>query len=364
MKRFIDIHVPITSCNFKCSYCYVTQMEKNNTEKISFLYPVEIVRKALSVNRLGGVCLFNVCGLGETLLPQELLSYVRVLLEEGHYVMIVTNGTLSKRFSEIAQLDTKLLERLFFKFSFHYIELKRLNLLDTFISNVNLMREHGCSFTIEITPCDELEPYIDEIKEISLKEFGAYPHVTIPRKENDDTIPLLSKHSFEEFCDIWGTFKSELFDFKKQIWGKKRTEFCHAGEWSGLLDLGTGLWSPCYNIRAQKRNMFINIDKPFIFYPVGRHCQMPHCYNGHSFLAFGDIPEIDIFTFNQLRDRECIDGSHWLTKNVNSFLAGRLNNENVVDYSIKEKLKFTHKKYTTISRNVISRILKSNVILK
>lgn len=85
MKRFIDIHVPITSCNFKCHYCYVTQMEKNETEQVDFKYSPEIVRKALSKQRLGGVCLFNVCGLGETLIPSQIVQYIKVLLEEGHY---------------------------------------------------------------------------------------------------------------------------------------------------------------------------------------------------------------------------------------------------------------------------------------
>lgn len=361
MKRFIDIHVPITNCNFKCNYCYVTQMCKNNTEKVAFLYPVETVRKALSVKRLGGVCLFNVCGLGETLIPRKVISYVKALLEEGHYVMIVTNGTLTSRFDEISSMDSDLLKRLFFKFSFHYMELVRLNLLETYIKNVKLMKEHGCSFTIEITPCDELEPYIDKIKEICLKEFGAYPHVTIPRKENDDIIPLLSRHSFEEFCDIWGSFESDLFEFKKQIWGQTRKEFCHAGEWSGLLNLGTGVWTPCYNIRAQKRNIFANPDEPFVFYPVGKHCKMPHCYNGHSFLSMGCIPELNTYHYNQLRNRQCKDGTHWLSDEVDSFYAGRLEKENSVEYSLQDKFVFAAKKYSTIVRNVTAKVMGNNI---
>ena len=56
------------------------------------------MRKALSKERLGGICLINFCGGGETLLPPEIVKYIRVLLEEGHYIMIVTNATVSKRF--------------------------------------------------------------------------------------------------------------------------------------------------------------------------------------------------------------------------------------------------------------------------
>lgn len=356
MKRFIDIHVPITACNFKCDYCYVTQMGKNNTERVEFKYSPEHVRKALSKERLGGACLFNVCGLGETLIPKEINKYLEALLAEGHYVMVVTNGTLTERFKEIERFDEGMRKCLFFKFSFHYLELKRLNKMEEFISNVNRIKNAGCSFTIEITPNDKLEPYIDEIKDICMKEFGALCHVTIPRMENDNVIPLLSKHSFEDFCLIWGTFKSELFDFKKSIWGVKRKEFCHAGEWSGLLNLGTGIWTPCYSIKAQKKNIFENIDKPIEFYPVGKCCKMPHCYNGHSYLTMGNIPEIDTYHFNQLRDRECVDGSHWLTPEVNEFFNGRLDAENSSNYSSKDKLIFTKYKYKTIIKNVAGKI--------
>lgn len=361
MKRFIDLHVPITACNFKCHYCYVTQMNKNNTEKVKFKYSPEQVRKALSVKRLGGICLFNVCGLGETLIPEQVLEYIKVLLEEGHHLMIVTNGTLSQRFEAIEKFDTNLKRRLFFKFSFHYLELKRLNLMETFFENVNKMKKSGCSFTIEITPNDELEQYIDEIKEVLLENVGAMCHVTIPRKESDKDIPLLSKHNVDKFYEIWSTFDSELLNFKKEIWGVKRKEFCHAGEWTGLLDLGSGIWTPCYCIRGQKKNIFENPDKPIEFYPVGKKCKMPHCYNGHSFLTMGNIPEINSYHFNQLRDRVDNNGEHWLTDEVNEFYNTRLEDENKTTYTLKEKINFSKYKYKTLSKNVIFKILKKDI---
>lgn len=124
MKKFIDIHVPISICNFNCKYCYVKQEKNNDREKTIFKYSPETVKKALSIERMGGICHFNICGEGETLIPRELVEYVRVLLENGHYVMIVTNGTLSNRFDEYFQLPKECIERLAFKFSFHYQELK------------------------------------------------------------------------------------------------------------------------------------------------------------------------------------------------------------------------------------------------
>ena len=52
----------------------------------------------------------NFCAGGETLLSDEVLPVVHELLCEGHYVMIVTNGTLTKRFEEISNWSEELLE--------------------------------------------------------------------------------------------------------------------------------------------------------------------------------------------------------------------------------------------------------------
>lgn len=358
MKKFIDIHVPITACNLRCHYCYVTQMCKSNTEKVEFKYSPQHVGKALSAKRLGGKCLINICGLGETLIPKELIAFIKVLLDQGHYVMIVTNGVLSERFNEIAELSPKLLSRLMFKFSFHFLELKRLSILDVFFKNVEKMRQAGCSFTVEITPTDELEPYIDDIREICMSRLGALCHVTIPRKENHKAIPLLSSHTIDEFYKVWSVFDSELLNFKYSIWGVKRKEFCHAGEWTALLDLGTGLMTPCYNIRGQKQNIFQDVDKPIIFYPVGSGCKMPHCYNGHAFLALGDIPSINTLHYGKLRDRVDTQGRHWLNEDMREFLNERLEYNNDDEYTICQRLGFNYKKYYLLMENIFEKAIK------
>lgn len=124
IKRYIDCYVPITTCTLRCHYCYITQHGLFAQKIPKLKYSVGTVRKALSKERLGGTCLINFCAAGETLLLKELLDYVRALLEEGHYVMIVTNATVSNRFDEVVKFPPDLLRRLFFKFSYHYLELK------------------------------------------------------------------------------------------------------------------------------------------------------------------------------------------------------------------------------------------------
>ena len=139
LKRYIECYIDTETCNLRCHYCYIAQMRKFNNKLAKFGHTPEEIRKALSVKRLGGKCLINLCAGGETLLSSEVIPVTKALLEEGHYVMIVTNGTLTNRFKEIAKFPKDLLERLVFKFSFHYLELLRLNLLDKYFENIQMM---------------------------------------------------------------------------------------------------------------------------------------------------------------------------------------------------------------------------------
>lgn len=357
IKRFIDIHVPVTACNLKCHYCYVAQNHLFGTEKITFKYSPETVKAGLSIERLGGICHFNVCGLGETLIPSELIDYIRVLLENGHYVMIVTNGLLTNRFKEyVTRIDTKLLPRLGFKFSFHYLELKRLNQFDVFFNNVRMVRQAGCSFSLEVTPSDELEPYIQDVIDKAMQNCGAKPHITVPRAESDRKIPILTKHTKEDFYRIWSVFDSPMLDFKMRHWQEKRKEYCYAGKWSGILDIGLGVFSPCYCQRGYSTNIFDHVDRPIRFLAVGK-CRVEHCYNSHSFLTLGVIPEIREENYAQMRDRICEDGSHWLTPEMNAFLSTRLEDSNDI-MTGNQKLHNSIERKKLFLQNAIKKVVK------
>ena len=115
IKRFIDCGVPVFSCNFRCHYCYITQNFLFDQKVPDIKYSAETVGKALSKKRLGGTCLFNICANGETLIPKYIIDYTRAILEQGHYVMIVTNGILTKRLKEFSNFPLEFRERLFLK---------------------------------------------------------------------------------------------------------------------------------------------------------------------------------------------------------------------------------------------------------
>lgn len=354
MKKFIDVHVPISACNFNCKYCYVAHEGNRNQEKTFFKYDIDTIKKALSSERLGGICHFNVCGEGETLIPKEIVPIVRVMLENGHYVMIVTNGTLKNRFLEFSKFPLELRKHLGFKFSFHYMELMEKGMFDIFNENVELVKNSGMSYSIEMTPTDELEPYIDEIIAYCNEHYGAPCHVTIPRNMNTNNIELLSKHSIDEFYNIWKKFDSPLLDFKYELWGIKRTEYCYAGVWSGLLNISNGDFSSCYTGKIHQ-NIFEHVDKPINFIAIGCNCKLPHCYNGHSFLSMGNIPELNCCTYNQLRDRVTSDNNHWLNDDMRYFLSERLDEDNTI-WNNKQKINNQIKKNFFYIKTIINKI--------
>ena len=327
MKRFIDIYIPTETCNLRCYYCYVAQKRKFNAKLAKFSHTPAEIREALSQKRLGGACLLNLCAGGETLLSEDVLPVVKELLTEGHYVMIVTNGTLTNRFEEVATWPKELLARLFFKFSFHFLEMKRLGWIDRFADSVQRVKAAGASFTVEVTPSDELIPYIDELKETCLEKFGALCHLTIARDDRTGGIDILSAHSFDEYKRIWGQFDSALFDLKCNLYHRKISEFCYAGEWSAYLNLETGRLAQCY-CGQQIDNIYENVDKPIHFKAVGKHCSLPYCYNGHAFLALGDVPGIDTVTYADTRNRVCKDESEWLKPEMKEFMSFKLKDNN------------------------------------
>lgn len=336
IKRFIDCYISTKTCNLKCHYCYISLLDNFENEILTLTHSPACIREALSQQRLGGICLFNLCAGGETLLSEDVLPVVKELLTEGHYVMIVTNGTLKKRFQEISQWESELLKRLMIKFSFHYLELKRLNIMEVFWDNVLLMKQSKVSFSVEVTPSDELIPHIEDVKNICLEKVGALCHVTIARDDRKKYIDILSKMNFEEYIQTWSVFNSDLFEFKSELYQVKRNEYCYAGNWSVYLDLNSGNVRQCYcgKIIGNIYDLEKNID----YTEIGFDCKLPYCYNGHAFLTIGDIPELKTPTYAQMRNRVCEDGSEWLTNDVKKFFSSKLcesNKKRSVFYKMK-----------------------------
>lgn len=352
VKKFILFRVPMSICNFRCSYCYLSQRDESfQGEQPPMRYSPEQIAYALRQERVGGPCLINICADGETLLVQDLDKIVRALLTEGHYVEVVTNLSLLHYLEPFLHIEPELLRHLEFKCSFHYLELKKRGLLETFADNVQRVWQAGASANIEITPHDELIPYIDEIKAFSMEHFGALPHITIARNDRTERIERLTSLPLDEYMQTWGAFDSCFFEYKSRIFGVRQEQFCYAGKWSLYIDLTTGSATPCYG-GGSARNVFAHPDEPFPEVPVGR-CRMPHCYNGHALLTMGLIPDADAPGYGDVRDRVRADGTHWLQDEMRAFMNTKLRDANERLPRAKEKLICTEQALKSVGSRIV-----------
>ncbi len=336
IKRLLLFNIPMSICNFRCGYCYLSQRpihyQGMQPEK---RYTPEQVARALSVKRLGGVAYMNFCADGETLLTRDLDLYVKALVENGHYAEIVTNCTVSPMIDKFLTWDRELLKRLTFKCSFHYLELKRCGLLEEFSRNVNKIWSAGASASIEIVPSDELISYIDELKDFSIRHFGALPHLTIARDDRTANIDYLTDLSIEDYNKTWSQFESQFWEFKKSIFGVKQHGYCYAGDWGLFIDFITGDYTLCYTGRVLG-NLYDNPEDPIKFKAIG-HCPYPHCYNGHALMTMGLIPRMNYARYGDIRDRQRTDGSNWLHPDLLEFFNGKPEDSNS-EYSLLKKI--------------------------
>jgi exopolysaccharide biosynthesis predicted pyruvyltransferase EpsI len=317
IAHYIDVNVPIATCNFRCHYCYITQQYLFSSQLPKFKHTPAQMAQAFSKERLGGICVINLCANGETLLAPEMPEIIRALLYAGHIILVVTNGSISKAFDEFAKFPQELRKRLFIKFSFQYLELIRLKLLDKFFDNLQKMKSNCISFSLEITPCDELIPHIEDIKKISIERAGALPHITVARNNADPDLPVLTNLSREEYKKIWSQFDSALFEFKESVFGIKQTDFCYGGQATYTTSLDSGILKQCYN-EKKLMNLYFNVNRSVIEKPIGCNCHAPHCWNAHFWMGFGTVPSKNETTpfYLEQRNRVCKDGSEWVVGDV------------------------------------------------
>lgn len=325
--KYIEANLPMTACNLRCDYCYVSQQSEPVRQIPPITISVEKFRKALSKERLGGSSLIEFCACGETLLQPHLPEYFRALLEEGHYVGVVTNATHTPAFQEISSFPRSLLAHMFFKCSFHYTELKKRNLLDTYFSNIRMIRDAGASFTVELSSSDDLVPIIDEIKDLCIKNIGALPQVTILR-DDAGRRPLLTQLPLDEYKKVWESFDSPMFNYKYSVWGRKINEFCYGGMWTFMLQVNTGELRQCCPTTIYSQYIYEDLEAPIQLKPIGKYCLEAHCFNAHAWLTLGTVPELNAPTYADMRNRVCVDGAEWLKPDMKAFLSQKLYNNN------------------------------------
>lgn len=335
-KRMILGLIPNKKCNFKCQYCYISQLPEREIFEKNFNYSIEHMAKCLAPNRLGGPCLINLTGEGETLLQRGIVELCEALLEQGHYIELVTNLSVTSKLDQLLKLPAECLKRMEFKISFHYDELNRLNLMEQFWTNVRKVQDSSCSFTIELMPHDGLIPQIDNIRGMCKKNVGADCQVTIGRADFRKERGILSDKKYDEYCDIWGQFASPMFEIKKELLNVKRKEFCYAGAWTLYVNMFTGETASCYD-QPFRQNIFENPDENIKFHAVGCHCMLPYCINGHAHISLGVIPELGKeYSYSKIRNRVCENGKGWFKDDAEAFFGAKLYESNEEFSSLKK----------------------------
>lgn len=330
--RFINTNIPTVGCNLRCEYCYIRQhgeekyLTVDKSRKL-FKYSVPHMLKALSRERMGGVCMFNISGTGETLLNPDIFDIVYGLISQGHYVALISNCTVTDTIERFGSMPEEFRCRLFFKASFHYRELKKRKLLQTYARNIQFMKSHQIAFSVEIVSNDYVLDELEELKAFCIQSFGALPHVLAGRNEGEkNKFPKYeTKLPEDDFKRVWSGFDSDLFRYQDTDYLlNHNAEFCYAGVYTGSLDLGTGNFSPCPGSR-NITNFFEDIGNPVQFVPAAE-CPFPYCYCGFFLQVLAGVTREEYHPdvrFYQFRDRICPDGSTWLTPSIREVFSHR-----------------------------------------
>lgn len=353
IKKFIEVFVPGTSCNLKCHYCYLAQVGVSTNQRSHFCFSDEQMHRSIRKERLGGACLFNICADGETMLEPHTMTFIKNLLIEGHYVNIVTNATLTSRIQELISLSKEQRSHIALLASFHYLELKKRNLLETYFSNLKAARSAGISFYMPMVFCQEYVDCLDEIKKTCIEHLGILPEAAKYRDDTSSDLHLKEQLSIDEYYDKGiQELDSNYFRFEKRFYLKKIDSFCYAGDWFAYLNLCTGELQACYN-QPVFDNLFAHPEKPVKFRAIGNHCRVPYCYNGVSRIPLGVVPEIkDVNYYWEYRNRKNPNGPDNYTDELKQALSVRLYESNQ-EYSEKDKKKaneFYHFHYEINSR--------------
>lgn len=337
IKRFIECMMPYYNCNLKCDYCYVIQGNYRGKKGLQFDYSLDVMKRALTKERFGGLCFFSICAGGETLAPSQTIPIVKMLLENGHFVNITTNGTLEKRIDELCALSPEHRAMLHLSLSLHYLELKKADLVDVFFENIDKLKNAGISFFVQTAVYDGYVPYEDEIKRLCIERIGAVPQAYVTRKNEKNGYSYFGKLSDKNYKILGRSFDSPLFDFTLENFMKRQKGFCYAGDWSFILDLGSGVMTKCYSGEGRQQ-IFADIKKPIKFEAIGR-CRSTYCVNSSHFISQGIIPGLSVMSYGELRNRP---GAGWYNNTAIKLLGSRLY-ENNQQYPVLLKLKILAK---------------------
>lgn len=331
IARYVECYITKQTCNMHCSYCFVTQHDTIGQKVIKLKHSPQFIAKSLSPERLGGRCLISICANGEPLIDREIVKLIDLLLMEGHYVYLITNGTITSSMRELERIPRDRLSHLFIRFSFHYYELKRLGLLKVFFENIKRFHKMGGSFSILLVGSEDYIEDIETIKALCISEVGALPQIDFIRDETDhqsNEFKILTKKRPADYLEIWKDFDSKYMEARGLWSGDPKKVKCWAGNKVTHLNLMTGELFRCPSGRKID-NIYTDISEDIHFLAEPECCPLSHCACAPGFNAFGLRPELnDAPTFYELMNRETDQGDNWIQTDAKDFFSSKF------DYSV------------------------------
>ncbi len=326
IARYIECYINEQACNLRCGYCYVGQHDTIAKKVIKLKHSPEFIARSLSAERLGGRCLISICANGEPLISSDMVNLMELLLREGHYLYVISNGTITKALERLEKLPRTLISHLFIRFSFHYFELKRLNLLGQYFENIKRFHNSGGSYTVFLVGSEDYITEIDKIKSLCMENLGALPHVDYVRDESEQKnagLKLKTDQDKASYVQIWESFDSEFLRCREKLDGIPGG-MCHAGNQAVHLDLMTGTMSRCPRGRVID-HIYENIHRKILFLESPEPCPLPFCICAPVFYSFGLKPDrTDLPTFYELWNRDTQDKGPWIQEEAKEFFSSRL----------------------------------------
>lgn len=230
------------------------------------------------------------------------------LLDFGHVVKVVTNATLTERIEKLIACSDEQKKNLMIKCSFHYRELEKKGLLDTYFANINKALDAGVSAYPFVVICED---YINDLEIISKKikeNLGIAAHCS-PCLEINSSYDVRFNASFNPIPDDELLARlDECFDtriYRECIKYKSvdvQNTFCYAGCWSVGVDFISGKQTKCHGYPIDSDSFYSNIDKEYQWgEPIAMSCAIESCALQYNFFSEGLIPDYPSdYTYGQL----------------------------------------------------------------
>lgn len=250
-------------CNFDCPQCAGERIRFDGQNKPCNINIPALKRffdqhpdKTFKINFTGG----------EPLLVENIIEAF-TLIAQKNYIGLITNLVSSNVADFIATQDPA--RYTYVNASFHYFELEKKGLLQTFLDNVVLLHKKGFTLTISEVAYPFIKNKVEEFREI-FQKLGLKLVFNAFRGEwNKKKYPLAYTQEEIDLFDL-----ERIPEFRTDIFNRKG-QLCNAG-YNSVIIKDNGDAYPCY-VLDKKRHMQGNIYEDILFSKTMPVCPVESC---------------------------------------------------------------------------------------